>query len=254
MLLKMDRWPNPIVTALMISMLLASGCDQGDDDDDDVADDDSADDDTFESLLPGIYVLDGTGVDLPYDDLGPFGAFVGDAQVVALGESAHAAGGMLQTKVVLSAHSLHVNMNSEAIDMVYPAPGAEYDFWEYTVRMGNWIAAEIGDGYLPLSIVAYQHNWDDTVVTPPPDELDDMPEGPEIVELMLHDLGEPMLFVDLAFPGTDDPFLVPAEEYRLIYPQPMMGDIVTGVIQTVPADLFAGMVFLEEVEDWEQIW
>ncbi|MCP4679135.1 MAG: erythromycin esterase family protein [Deltaproteobacteria bacterium] len=49
-------------------------------------------------LIEGIYELDGIDFTLPHDDLAPLVQIVGDARVVALGESAHTSGGYYRTK------------------------------------------------------------------------------------------------------------------------------------------------------------
>ncbi len=51
-----------------------------------------------EEILPGIHTFDGIYAVLPTDDLGPVAAVVGDAPVVALGESAHTSGGFYRLK------------------------------------------------------------------------------------------------------------------------------------------------------------
>ena len=52
-------------------------------------------------LPGGIYPIDGTGAELPTDDLEPFGTLVGDAPLVGLGESVHTSGGYLELKARL---------------------------------------------------------------------------------------------------------------------------------------------------------
>jgi hypothetical protein len=49
-------------------------------------------------LRPGIYTFDGYDHTLPTDDLAVFGAMVGEAEVVGLGESAHTSGGYYRSK------------------------------------------------------------------------------------------------------------------------------------------------------------
>jgi erythromycin esterase len=49
-------------------------------------------------VAPGIYEIDGLATHLPYDDLRPFGRLIGDAEVVALGESVHTSGGYYKAK------------------------------------------------------------------------------------------------------------------------------------------------------------
>ena len=49
-------------------------------------------------VAPGIYPLLGLGTSLPYADLEPFRRIVGDASVVALGESTHTSAGYYQAK------------------------------------------------------------------------------------------------------------------------------------------------------------
>src|SRR5690349_13996770 len=49
-------------------------------------------------IVPGVHVLDGISPTLPYSDLQPFQAIVGDATVVALGESTHTSAGYYQAK------------------------------------------------------------------------------------------------------------------------------------------------------------
>jgi erythromycin esterase len=49
-------------------------------------------------LRPGIYTFDGYDHTLPTDDLAVFGALVGEAEVVGLGESVHTSGGYYRSK------------------------------------------------------------------------------------------------------------------------------------------------------------
>ena len=50
-------------------------------------------------------------------------------------------------------------------------------------------------------------------------------------------LGEPYLLVDLAFPGSDDPFLEPGRVY----------DVSWGA-NVVPAEYFDGLLYMEEAD------
>jgi len=155
--------------------------------------------------------------------------------------------------VVISSHSLHINTHSDAVDCVYPEPGASVDYWEGVVRMGNHLADALGDDYRTLSIVSNHHTWAGSWVEPPVDELPDMPKGPPIIEVLLHDLGQTTLFVDLAFPGAETAFLTPGEEYRTAYPIPILMDLETGVLQGVPADWFDALIYLDEDQPWTQL-
>jgi hypothetical protein len=49
-------------------------------------------------IIPGIYPLDGFALDLPYADLAPLAAIVGEATYVGLGESIHTADAFLAGK------------------------------------------------------------------------------------------------------------------------------------------------------------
>jgi hypothetical protein len=59
------------------------------------------------------------------------------------------------------------------------------------------------------------------------------PPSPGSVEGILHDLGEEALLVDLAFPGTSSPLLVPGQPYE-----------ITGATM-VPRRAYDALVYLE---------
>jgi erythromycin esterase-like protein len=151
------------------------------------------------------------------------------------------------TRVAIAAHSLHVNTNSEALECIYPEEAAALDYWEGCTRLGNHLAEDLGDDYLPISLVSYRTALYNFIVSPLPDDLP-LPEGPSIVVVMLHELGRELLLVDLDFPGTATPLLEPGEAYRLVYPYSAS---IVGVFETVPRQQFRAMVYLEFSEPEE---
>jgi len=81
--------------------------------------------------------------------------------------------------------------------------------WGNTRTMGSHLRAALGDDYFALGLVGFSVsiNWPQVSVGEQP------PPGNDLhVEYRLHhELGRDYLLVDLAFPGTDEPFLVPGD-------------------------------------------
>jgi erythromycin esterase len=101
-------------------------------------------------------------------------------------------------KTVIWAHNFHINEKGAAS---FGAP-----------TMGDYLAAALGEDYVTFALVGYQVEIDWPGVGC---GLRPLPVGSSNVEVLLHDLGEPYLFVDLDFPATADPFLEPGRRYRL---------------------------------------
>ena len=103
--------------------------------------------------------------------------------------------------------------------------------WEDTVRMGNHLARELGDDYYPISLVVWQH--DDVR----PLSRRKLRGDPPILEATLHELGEPLLLVDL---GTYDPGLT-----RIQIP---LGPKTVVPLQTEISRNFRALVFIDRAE------
>jgi erythromycin esterase-like protein len=73
--------------------------------------------------------------------------------------------------------------------------------------MGSYLVQSLGKSYVDFALVAHQMNIDWLGVGCGPRDL----PFPNSVENRLHELGPPTLLVDLAFPGTTDPYLPPGE-------------------------------------------
>src|SRR4028119_1350745 len=54
--------------------------------------------DNGDPVLPGVWRLSGSDPALPMDDLKPLGKLIGNADVVALGESIHTSGGLYEVR------------------------------------------------------------------------------------------------------------------------------------------------------------
>jgi hypothetical protein len=96
--------------------------------------------------------------------------------------------------------------------------------------MGTFLASALGGDYKAVGLAGYKVsiNWPGvgTGELPPPTRAD-------AVEVMLHELRTPFLFVDLAFGGVTDKFLKDGKVYEL------QGE------EMVPNEQFDGLVFLD---------
>ncbi|MDH3253987.1 MAG: erythromycin esterase family protein, partial [Acidobacteriota bacterium] len=102
-----------------------------------------------------------------------------------------------EAKTALWAHNGHISMGGDYI------PGVD--------TMGTFLKRDLGDAYEPIGLVSYQANIDWPGVGCGP--LD--PSLPSSVEGRLREFGEEFLFVDLDFPGADEPLLDPGALFYL---------------------------------------
>ena len=65
--------------------------------------------------------------------------------------------------------------------------------------MGNHLADWFGDSYVPVGVVCYECAMTTEWMAITPGDLTDY-QGAPIVEVLLHDLGQDLLFLDLAPP------------------------------------------------------
>ncbi len=144
-------------------------------------------------------------------------------------------------RAVISAHSLHLNERSTDLEVRFPPPLAAMGLWEGTTRMGVWLDEALGDDYCALSFHASRHALADAQVAPLPADV--LGGEPPLVEAVLHDLGQPMLLVDLAAGG---PFATD-RSYRVLYPLDVGA---TAVVEVPLARQFRGLVYLDEAEPW----
>jgi erythromycin esterase len=96
--------------------------------------------------------------------------------------------------------------------------------WE---NMGSALEAALADDYFTLALTGFnvEINWPGQMAPPPP--------LPDSVEAMLHAFGRPYLLVDLTFPGTTMPFLMPNTSYD-----------VAGQLD-VPTTQYNGLLYLD---------
>ncbi len=100
-----------------------------------------------------------------------------------------------------------------------------------TRNMGSWLREALGEGYFALGLVGYyvEVDWPPFLgglLTPPRGFLN--------VEYRLHyEIGRDYLLVDLAFPGTDEPFLRDLQTYTL------------NGWSLVPAEQFSALFYLD---------
>jgi erythromycin esterase-like protein len=94
--------------------------------------------------------------------------------------------------------------------------------------MGSYLAQSLGRSYVNLALVAHEMYIDWLGVGC---GLAD-PPFPDSVEDLLHALGEPTLLVDLAFPGTHDPYIPP-------------GPRGLGYYIVDPPELYNGVLYLD---------
>ncbi|MCU0660912.1 MAG: erythromycin esterase family protein [Myxococcota bacterium] len=105
-------------------------------------------------------------------------------------------------KVVIWAHNWHIARNATSIE--------NNTLGNQDARsMGTFLAEALGDDYLPIALAS----WEVSLNWPPNPSPWPVPEGDEVVEVLLHELGRDYLLVDLSFPGATEPFLVPGKEY-----------------------------------------
>lgn len=123
-------------------------------------------------------------------------------------------------KTVIWAHNFHIEEDA-ATSFGYPS-------------MGTYLAEALGDHYITLGLIGYRVEIDWPGVGC---GLDDAYLWDNALELLLHDLGEPYLFVDLDFRGSDRPFLQPGRRYQ-----------VGGRGVMVPRDHYDGFFFLDHSE------
>ncbi len=96
------------------------------------------------------------------------------------------------------------------------------------VTMGSYLAQGLGKSYVDLALAAHETDIDWPGVGCGPAN----PPFPNSVEALLYALGEPTLLVDLAFPGTQDPYIPPGL-HRL-------GNLVMD-----PPQLYDGVLYLD---------
>jgi erythromycin esterase-like protein len=94
--------------------------------------------------------------------------------------------------------------------------------------MGSYLAASLGKSYADIALVAHEVDIDWLRIGCGPAD----PPFPGSVEEILHALGEPALLVDLAFPGTQDPYIPP-------------GVRGLGYYFVNPAQLYNGVLYLD---------
>ena len=123
-----------------------------------------------------------------------------------------------EAKTALWAHNAHIAMGGGFV------PGVD--------TMGVFLERSFGKRYQPIGLVALQSSIDWPGVGCGP--LD--PSLTVSVERRLSQLGEEFLFVDLDFPGTDEPFLEPGATYYL------------NQSQMVPREEFRALIYMETAE------
>jgi erythromycin esterase len=98
-------------------------------------------------------------------------------------------------KTVVWAHNGHIGKNTP------------YSF--YARNMGSYLRESLGASYAAIALVSYQPeiDWPGSGCGPL------ARPNANAVETLLHNLGADFALVDLAFPGTDQPFLRPGERY-----------------------------------------
>jgi erythromycin esterase len=129
-------------------------------------------------------------------------------------------------RVALWAHNWHIAAHTE--NMVASSVPA--------TNMGGFLDDTLGDAYAPIGLLAYDIsiNWPGVMtgaLNPPATD--------DNVAAMLHDLGHEYLLVDLEFPGTDEPFLIPGEPYRI-------GTAQSGADTLIPAEHYRGLFYLDD--------
>jgi len=129
-------------------------------------------------------------------------------------------------RVALWAHNWHIAAHTEAM-VSSSVPAA---------NMGGHLDDVLGDAYAPIGLLAYDVsiNWPGVMtgaLNPPATD--------DNVATLLHELGHEYLLVDLAFPGADEPFLIPGEAYRI-------GTAQSGADTLVPAEHYRGLFYLDE--------
>ena len=126
-------------------------------------------------------------------------------------------------KIAVWAHNDHLAMDFEP--------------WGAWCSMGTLLHQQLGDDYAPIGLVGYKVsiNWPDTF--PGIGECP-LPQGDNVVEVMLHNLDRNYLLVDLAFPGAENPFLLPEEPYGITEP-------FSSPTLCIPADQFRALVYLD---------
>ncbi len=181
-------------------------------------------------VRPGIYEVLGLDPDLPVDDLAALRLMVGDAEVVALGESAHTSGGYYRAKHRLF-RFLVEELGFRAFTFESPWTDAELVKHYVETCEGSAADAVIGglfDIWASRSVVEMLE-WPGvgSGLLPPP-------SGPDQVEYVLHhELGHAYLLVDLAYAGPGEPFLIPGQRY------------VVSNFGAVPAHHFGALFYLD---------
>ena len=91
--------------------------------------------------------------------------------------------------------------------------------------MGSFLAQSLGKSYVDIALVAHEMDIDWLGIGCGPAD----PPFKDSVEELLHALGEPTLLVDLAFPGTQDPFIPPGVRwlgYNLVDPPQLYNGVL----------------------------
>ena len=124
-------------------------------------------------------------------------------------------------RVAIWAHNFHITYEGREV-------GGD---WGNTRTMGSHLRAALGDDYFALGLVGFSvsTNWPGVAVgehTRPGNDLH--------VEYRLHhEVGRDYLLVDLTFPGTDEPFLVPGNNSLI------------NAAWMVPEDQFGALFYLD---------
>jgi hypothetical protein len=95
--------------------------------------------------------------------------------------------------------------------------------------MGSYLARSLKKSYVNIALAAHEVDIDWPGIGC--GSADPSPSGDSVEEL-LHALGEPTLLVDLAFPGTREPYIPPGERE--------LGDYLVN-----PPQLYNGILYLE---------
>lgn len=181
-------------------------------------------------IEPGIYRIEGLGDSLPKDDLEPLAGIVGKAELVGLGEAVHTSGDFYRAKFRIFRYlveelGFRVTFSRPGISFACLSrkirfPDARTAVWAHNFRlargkangietMGLHLKRAFKRKYKAIGLIAFEASIDWVGVgcglfaTAEPGSVEDL----------LRQLGEPLLLVDLAFPGGDPPFLRKGRKY-----------------------------------------
>lgn len=127
-------------------------------------------------------------------------------------------------KVALWAASWHLVYDATEIDGIMPR----------AKTMGAYLKEALEESYLVIGLTGFEMEVDFPAagmvgqLAPPSNDT-------HVEYRLKHEIGHEFLFVDLAFPGSDQPFLTPGEPYS-----------VGLFFEMVPAEQLAGLVYLEQ--------